>query len=290
MNYLVLILATFITASTVLVNQRAALRKTQGANAQLAAQARALETRLGELRERRDYFDHRLSASKERLGTLRQNLKNTPVPQFAEPLPPDPARHGGWPADAAYFYLPKKNLNTVGYQLFAGHRLTDDAATLFGMTAAEREAVDAAYGNLWRKFRELEIQRMEPAEKPAIWNEPADQESVTRRFPSLAKETGELLAGFTSALQNILGTVRAGYVLETAQAYFTSQLDDLGQAARIITIWRGSADGNQKPWFGILREGSYGDVQMIQFPVEPDSTIAYYAQLFGVEVPIQAEP
>jgi len=81
-------------------------------------------------------------------------------------VPPNPARQGGWPAQAPYFYRPKKDLGSVGYRLFKDIRLTDDAAMLFEMTAEEPEAVDAAYDEMGRWFRELEIQRMERFELP----------------------------------------------------------------------------------------------------------------------------
>ena len=286
MSHYILILTALIAATTVYVHQRAALNKVQRVNVQLAAQTRVLNTRLVDLRERGALSEQRLAQSKERLEALRQNLHTAPAPKPAAIVPPDPDRHGGWPAKTPYFYLPKKTLNAVGYRLFAGHRLTDDAATLFGMTPAEREAVDTAYNNLWQKFREFEIQRMELTEKPPQWQEPVNRDSISYRIPSLAKESGELLVEFTTSLQSTLGATRTGYLMETAQAYLTSQLEDLGQTARVITFWPASSDG-QKPWYGILNEGINGTVRAIQSPLEPDSTEAYYARLFGIEVPIK---
>jgi len=44
-----------------------------------------------------------------------------------------------------------------------------------------------------------------------------------------------------------------------------------------------------QPWYGILYEGSHGEARLIQEPLDPDSQVAYYARLFGVDVPIKGE-
>jgi hypothetical protein len=48
-------------------------------------------------------------------------------------------------------------------------RLTDEAAALLGMSPAERESTDSAFGDLLGQFRRVEIQRMESVAPPVGW-------------------------------------------------------------------------------------------------------------------------
>ena len=52
----------------------------------------------------------------------------------------------------------------------SGGQLTDEAAALLGMSPAERESADNAFGELLNQFRRAEIQRMEPIAPPAGWS------------------------------------------------------------------------------------------------------------------------
>jgi len=202
-------------------------------------------------------------------------------------VPPDPARRGGWPANAQYFYLPKKDLASVAYRLFAGNRLTDEASTLFGMTAAERQAVDAAYDDLWRRFRDVEIQGMEPVEKPRKWTH--GEQGISYRIPSLEKEARALRTSFESTLQQTLGSTRAQYLLEAAGEHISMKLDDLGADARIISFFEvHQPNGDAQMMYASLNERTgTGWARVIQEPLEEDSQAAYYARLFGVDVPIK---
>src|SRR5688572_29350796 len=118
----------------------------------MASRASVLRERTAGLEQRQADLQRQLDESQDRLGRLHREQAKASAPTQEAIVPPDPARQGGWPANAPYFYLPKKDLVSVGYHLFEGNRLTGDAAILFGMTADEREAADAAYDEMWRKF------------------------------------------------------------------------------------------------------------------------------------------
>jgi len=288
MSNLIPLLAVLVTASMIFLNQNATLAKVRSASAQLASQAGVLQARAAELEQRQADLQRQLAENEDRLRLLHQGQTEAPSPNTEPIVPPDPTRQGGWPANAQYFYLPKKDLDSVGYRLLEGNRLTDDATKLLGMTAAEREAVDAAYDQMWRKFRELEIQRMEPVERPTQWTHM--QDSISYRIPSLEAEARALREDFESSLQQTLGPTRAKYLAEAADDFLRRNLDDLGQHARIISFgFSRGPNGELQRMYGILDEATHVGNARSFTELEEDWPIAYYARLLGVDVPIKGK-
>jgi hypothetical protein len=286
MNNLIIFLATLLTAGAVVVSQRSSLAKVRRILELRDSQATVLRARTAELEQRRADLQRLITEAHSQLSAARPEPAEPSVPAV-EIVPPNAANRGGWPTGAGYFYLPKEDLNSVGYRLFESHRLTDDAAQLFGMTPGDRQAVDIAYDDIWRKFRQLEIEHLEWVETPKYPQALQDRASVSYRIPSLENEAGVLRAEFASSLQQTLGATRSGYLLERANDYLASKLDDLGQNARIISFWLPSSDGKQPACYGICNEGINSSTWAIQTPVEEDSQEAYYARLFGVSVPVK---
>ncbi len=285
MSNLMITIALLLTAGAVFFSQRASITNVRHVNTQLTSQSNTLRARTAQLEQRQEDLQRRLNESQDRLDRLRQEQAKVPAPTPEVIVPPDPARQGGWPANATYFYLPKTDLASVGYRLFEYDRLSDDAAALFGMTAEEREAVDAAYDELWRKFRGYEIERMERVEKPNQWDW---KEAVSYRIPSLENEARALRASFESSLQQSLGGTRATLLLEAANDHITSKLDELGQDARIISFGQvHQRDDQTQLYYGVLTEGVNAIARLIQVPLDPNSQAAYYARLFGADVPIK---
>lgn len=305
MSNLIITCITLLTAGVVLVNQRASLGRIRDMNRQLVSQIGVLQSRADDLAQRRVRLQRRLSDVQDLLAATR--VRNAAVPpQSSEAVvPPDPARQGGWPASVPYFYLPKRDLGSVGYQLFENNRLTDDAAILFGMTATEREAVDTAYDDLWRKYRELEIERMKPMALPTDWDSSTERSPwgglitpylwkqakangcIAYYIPSLEKEAGTLSNEFASTLEQTLGTVRAGCLLGAANGYIATRLGNLGRNARCVAFLKVvQPDGKKQFVYAIENVGINGSTKSIQSPLDPESEEAYYAQLFGVDVPI----
>jgi hypothetical protein len=286
MSNLIIMIGVLAAAGAIFLNQRVSLANVHSANNQLASQSGVLRTRAGEWEQRQAVLQRQLAESEDRLRHLQEKQTARPSPNSEQIVPPDPARQGGWPANGLYFYLPKKDLGSVGYRLLEGNRLTDDATLLFGMTAAEREAVDAAYDKMWRKFRELEIQRMEPAETPNKWTHM--QDSISYRIPSLETEARALRAEFEAGLQQTLGAARAKYLSEAADDFLSRNLDDLGQHARIISFgYIHQPNGEVQRMYGILDEATRVGNARTFTELEADWPISYYARLFGIDVPIK---
>ena len=287
MSNLIIIIGVLAAAGTIFLNQRGSLANVHRANQQLASQPAVLRARAAEWERRQAVLQRQLAECEDRLRQLQEKQTALPSPITGQIVPPDPARQGGWPAEAPYFYLPKKDLGSVGYPLFDGNRLTDDATLLFGMTPTERETVDAAYDQMWRRFRQLEIQRMEPVETPKKWT-PHMQDSISYRIPSLESEARALRVDFEASLQQTLGATRAKYLLEAADDYLRRNLDDLGQHARIISFgYIHQPKGQVQRMYGILDEATgVGEARSFT-ELEPDWPISYYARLFGIDVPIR---
>lgn len=286
MSNLIMIIGILAAAGAVYLNQRGSLANVHSANEQLASQSGVLHALAGKWEQRQADLQRRLTQSEDRLRHLQERQTAVPSANTEQIVPPDSSRQGGWPAKALYFYLPKKDLDSVGYRLLEGNRLTDDATLLFGMTAPEREAVDAAYDQMWRRFRELEIQRMEPAETPKKWTHM--QDSISYRIPSLETEARSLRAEFEAGLQQTLGATRAKYLSEAADDFLARNLDDLGQHARIISFgYFHQRNGEIQRMYGILDEATgVGEARSFT-ELEADWPISYYARLFGVDVPIK---
>ncbi len=286
MSNLIIIIGVLAAAGAIFLKQRVSLENIQRANQQLASQSGVLRARAAEWERRQAVLQRQLAGCEDRLRQLQEKQTALPSPITGQIVPPDPTRQGGWPAKAPYFYLPKKDLGSVGYPLFEGNRLTDDATLLFGMTPTEREMVDAAYDQMWRRFRQLEIQRMEPVETPKKWTHM--QDSISYRIPSLESEARALRADFESSLQQTLGATRAIYLLEAADDYLHRNLDDLGQHARIISFgYIHQPKGQVQRMYGILDEATgVGEARSFT-ELEPDWPISYYARLFGIDVPIR---
>jgi hypothetical protein len=292
MSKLIIFSAVLFVAGVVFLNQRASLTKVRTVNAQLASQASVLHAHAADLDRRRADLQRQLAENQNGVRRLRQEQTEALLPK-PEPeaiiVPPDSTRQGGWPAKAQYFYFPKKDLAAVSYRLFETNRLTDDAAVLFGTTPAEREAVDAAYDELWRKFRDLEIERMERVDKPKILYHFRDDESISYRIPSLEEDAGALEANFKLSLEQIQGMTRAHYLMEAVNDFTAHKLDDLGQHSRIISFgWVHQPSGEVQLGYAVLDEAAgTSTMQVINSPIEKDSQPAYYAQLFGIDVPIK---
>ena len=287
MNNVLIALVVLAVAGGVALRQGKALARIRNQNERLASQRQVLSERLGELRQRRADADRRLEQAQDRANALKDQRGQAVAAALESIVPPDPARQGGWPANAPYFYLPKSHLGSVGYRLLEEDRLTDDAATLFGMTPTEREAFDASYSALWTKFRDIEIQRMEHAEKPERLHNMIN--STSYRIPALEKEADALRADFDAALSGALGSTRTQYLMEAVNGVIASKLENLGQHARVITFgYVQQPNGQMDPMYGITDETAGTSEARTFHELDEDWPITYYARLFGVDVPIKS--
>jgi hypothetical protein len=146
------------------LHQRHLLQEVQVQNERLAAAAAVLKERVSRADVARQTAEQKLADLRRELGSHKANASDVASrdagAELTPPAGPDASRQGGWPANAAFFYLPKQYLTNVSYKLLNGGQLTDEAAALFGMSAAEREATDKAFDELVDQFHRVEIQRM----------------------------------------------------------------------------------------------------------------------------------
>jgi hypothetical protein len=290
MNNLILILAGLAATGAVVLNQTRSLAGIRVENHQLNNQRERLRTHLGDLERRRGELEEHTRAARQEISRWSEQAPSVSRQNPDPIVAPDPLRQGGWPQGTSYFYLPKRDLKSVGYTVFDRDRLSGEAAALFGMSAAEREAVDAAYNRLWQDFRALEIQSLEPVPPPDRWKTMV--ESISYRIQALDREAGELRTEFETAVNQILGPTRTAYLMEAVNGFLASKLDDLGPHARVISFgyWR-QPSGQMTPMYGIIDE-TEGTGEARGFKeLDPDWPITYYAKLFGVDVPIkESEP
>ena len=302
MKKLVIIVSILGLGVAVWSRQRPQMQRIEVQNRRLAAAAE-------ELRARAERAETARQSAEQRLADLRREWESQPVPAAAAPgadsspqprqsLQPDPAHQGGWPPDEAFFYLLKQYLTNANYRLLDGERLTDEAAAIFGMSAAERDAVDQAFGELADQFHRVEIQHMQLAPPPVNWANPTDPAAsramsfdsvLTYRITDLSDDLDAARKAFGDQLEQALGTARAQFITPAAESYLRQDLDDLGAGDRVVGfVWERDSDGSYSLWYGRAdaRHGT-GFFERVPNDVDPHSQTAYYARLFGVGLPGQ---
>lgn len=289
MSNWIIALAALLAAGILAVHQRDAAASARRVNRALESELRVLRERADGLARRQAGLERQLGAAREQVRQVRAVRAQSVAAAAETSRPADAGRPGGWKASGPDCYLPKRDLAAVGFPLFEGGRLSEAAVTLFGMTRPEREAVEAAYDNLWRKFRDLEIERMELVATPEEW-QPAVENSLSYRIPALGTESAALGEEFFAALGQALGAGRAEYLGPVAGAYLQQNLDDLGQTARIISFGqKRQPDGEVQFVYGVITEGISRALEPIREPLPEDSQAAYYARLLGIAVPIKGQ-
>jgi hypothetical protein len=295
MKNLLLILLTAALTAFVWAWQHSRVSSVVRENETLAARLQELEARAQQADSVRQAAERRSDELHARITAREASL--APAATVTNPVlreavaQPDPARQGGWPAGAAYLYLPKQYLTNAQYKLLDGGRLTDEAATLLGMSAVERSTVDQFFSELSNRFRQLELGSMKRIELPQGWEGGlmgAKLESaVIYQVPDLATDVEAARQQFSQWLQQSLGASRGQLLDQAASAFFRQHLDDLGAGDRTIGFLTATErDGSQALWYATAdaRHGD-GSFQRVMPNVAPDSQIAYYASLFGVPLP-----
>jgi hypothetical protein len=298
MKKLIIAAAVFGIAAGLGIRQHSRLAALTQQNRQLTAEA-------GELKSRAQRATAARLSADQKFADLRHDLRATLIvtPNSAEAgtpgvPPPDPSHQGGWPRDAAYFYLPKEYLTNVSYNLLNGDRVTDEAAALLGMTSAERESVNRSFGDLLSKFRLLEIERMQQVPPPEGWlgtgggTNPSMlnfSSALVYKVPDLGADLATAQAGLSQQLQQILGDSRAQVMQAATDAHLRQNMDDLGAGERTVGfVWNTESDGSKSLWYAIAdaRNGE-GSFQRVPTDLDPNSQTAYYAKLMGVKLPGQ---
>jgi hypothetical protein len=253
-----------------------------GRSAKAKTARQSAEKKLAELRMERRERDALVA------GTGPQTEKSSAPPE------PDPSRHGGWPQSADFFYLPKEYLTNVSYKLFNGGQLTDEGAGLFGMTPAERQTTDKLFDDLVDKFHSVELSRMTATDPPEGWVAPPGAGSANHfdsgliyNIPDLTDDLNAARTDFLNQLQQTVGGSRADLIASAASSYLADNLNDLGTGNRTVGfLWQPEADGSHSLWFAASGTGyGAGSFQLVTPDLDPNSQIAYYGRLLGVQLP-----
>jgi len=295
MKNLLLILLTAALTALAWAWQQARASSACRENQTLAASLHELDARAQQADSASQAAERRSDELRARIAAYEASQAQVSAPTNPAPrealAEPDPARQGGWPAGAAYLYLPKQYLTNAQYKLLEGGRLTDEATALLGMSAAERSTVDQFFSELSNRFRQLEIGSMKRVELPQGWEGGlmgAKLESaVIYQIPGLAADVEAARQQFSQWLQQSLGAARGQLLDQAASAFFRQHLDDLGAGDRTIGFLTATErDGSQALWCATAdaRHGE-GSFQRVMPNLAPDSQIAYYANLFGVPLP-----
>ena len=300
MKKLLIVAIVFGMAGFVWTRQQSQVRAIAIQNKRLSEITQELELRIQNAQTARE-------TAKERLAELRSqtqptdgaalNLLSGNSPAEPEKTPePDPSRQGGWPEEAAFAYFPKQFLTNLNYRLLDGDRLTEEAAAWLGLSVDQRETVNQAFSDLIGKFRLLELQKMQSIPPPSGWITGADpstpsamqfDSALTYRIPDLSADIDSARRSFSQQLQQTLGPSRAELINSAADSHIRQNLDDLGAGERVVGfVWEPERDGTHSLWYamGDARHGE-GSFQRVPEKVDPNSQVAYYANLFGVKLP-----
>jgi hypothetical protein len=293
-----LLIITITTAITVVLwkAQAVHLRSFAVQNERLASVVAELESRAARAKADRKSAEERLAELRVEVrrrdaliaATGQQNDNNSTPPA------PDPSRHGGWPQSSAFFFLPKEYLTNISYKLFNGGQLTDEGASLFGMTPAERQTTDKLFDDLVDKFHSVELSRMIATDPPEGWVAPPGAGSANHfdsgliyNIPDLTDDLNAARTDFLNQLQQTVGGSRADLIASAACSYLADNLNDLGTGNRTVGfLWQPEADGSHTLWFAAAGTGyGAGSFQLVTPDVDPNSQIAYYGRLLGVQLP-----
>lgn len=171
------------------------LAQAERANA-AEAEARKLEASLEEEKARAAS----LQAAAEKLSA-----ENPPEP----PAPTSPTEEGFWPEVRPYFYLSKRHLESIRYwPITDSDTISESAATLLGMSSAERAEVNRGYREVREEIRELEASLAYSTNAPVSLSEyKGEKKSIF--VPELPNEELEKIdANFRARLAQALGTQR----------------------------------------------------------------------------------
>lgn len=172
MNNLIIASLLLAAAGVCWLGERQTVAAIRSENAALAAEERAIQLRVDEetrlaRRLETELVDRR--AESNRVATESAAIRAQA--EVVEKPPTNPAEEGHWPSDRPYFYLSKKHLAGVRYSpLTDRDEVSDAAATLLGMTGADRAHVNAALSRAREEIRQLELELAVPTNPPPSLN------------------------------------------------------------------------------------------------------------------------
>jgi hypothetical protein len=294
MNNLILAFFVFASAGIVWLSQRSAMETARPTNHTLTtelvrARALLLETAIAATNAQQALAARRdeLIAVRNEAAKPLESVQPTSVP------PLDPAHEGMWPTNKPYCYLAKKHLETIGFVPFdQEERLTSEAATLLGMSPAEKNAADSAYQHFLERTRQLHLAQAQPI-MPAPGINTADHREITYRIPVLTNEFHDVRRILADELRQALGASRAELFLKRADSELDEAYGQYGGNSGYTIKFHADrqADATVQHELTIQRaDGRASNGYRVSFPLEPLSGMWKYRHLFGEEPLLQASP
>ena len=294
-----LILAAFLLMSTATLwwAQHRTLQAVRLTYQQAGAKLAALRTQRDEITAACTNTQATLKERRQQLAATRAELAAAEEEtRRAQPFPPDPAKEGLWPTNKPYLLMAKRLLGSVEYPAIEpGYRLSDTAASLFGMSAAEQASVNNSLQAFDEAARRIFVDKAKPIEPAGGANTPGHQE-VAFRVEATADEMRVLGEDFNEAVQATLGPDRAGVFLEQAgaaieQSQYLYQHRDQGFEIKLTADRQANGELSHQLQVSIQDPdgGSSHYGSGIQYPLEPGSALWNYRDLFGDQPLITGE-
>lgn len=238
MRNIIIAAVIFGSASSMFVYERKAMAEAQVRARRLATESASLDGRISHQEERIEHLEGRratqvaeLKIATEDLGQERSAHTNIAMEALT------PQREGEWPATKPYFYLAKKHIPSLGYAaLTISGQVSAEAAALFGMSPAERRAINHSMQTLLARVREREVREAYLTNTPPNVERQRQGEKISVFVPGNS-QVKELTTELARAVNEALGPGRADHFLDNVQS-MVGQLDTMSKEDRVMTIIR----------------------------------------------------
>ena len=283
MNNLAFSCLALACASLLWLGQRNALEAAHAKQRVLRQELAVARATLEEIVVSATGAENLLALRRKELHWARNAVAADVSPRLTQPVPPDPAREGLWPADKPYCYLSKQYLATVGFTPFSEDAgLTSEAATLFGMSPSEQAAVDGAYADFVDRTHQLHLAHAELIQTNAAANTENHRE-VTYRVPALTNEFRELRGALVSSLEQTLGNSRANLFFKRAKSQLDNIYGQFGNDGYTLKYYADrQANGAVEHQLHIQKiDGRASNGYRIRFPTDATSAMWKYRHLIG---------
>ncbi len=232
-----------LIAASILLTSAILWLNRQGTLQHRRYEVRALGEQLEEVRHSLATEEGKIEALKDSMAESREardRARDAVRSRAVEPAitgAPEGVAEGRFPEGQPYWYVSKKHLANFEVELFEKDLLTEEATVVFGMTDAERIAINEALAELWDAVIRVESGRIEQFEPPKPL--PASTHQVMlARMPDLTRELASIVDSFDESVRRALGAQRAELFLGHARTAFAVELPGYWVSSRMYVVSR----------------------------------------------------
>ena len=207
-------------------------------------------------KSRADLRHHKsdLADAERRLADARRHTLSKKEPRQSVLLSPE--TEGLWPSNQVYFYLRKDLLpmvrledidmspaevrasgvesrpdeyHSIENRFLQNDRLNEHVVKLLGMTDDERLVAEKILNDLQAQVRDIEVAKIQRHNPPKLNK---DSKPIIATIPSLAADIQSLIERASASAREVLGSERAGLLVQQAEIYFNRYGDGLGELER----------------------------------------------------------